>query len=143
MFLIYINDLVNAVNSGTQLLFADDANHFISGNDYNALIKQVNDDLKLITAWFRANNLSVNVIKTEAILFSRRPIYFPLPPILLNDNPIPICYSVKFLGVIIDMRLNWKNHIHRIQSKLSCVCGTLDSIRMSITISVAKLFYYS
>ena len=95
LFLIYINDFNNAVNSGTQLLFADDANHYLSGYDIFTLVRQINNDLKLIHSWFRANNLSVNIIKSEAILFSRRLIYFPLPPILLDTNPIPYCYFLK------------------------------------------------
>ena len=57
LFLICINDFNNALNSGTQLLFADDANHYLSGYDILTLVRRIDNNLKLIHSWFHANNL--------------------------------------------------------------------------------------
>ena len=143
LFLIYINDLINSVQRGTQLLFADDANHYQSGEDVMYLIKNVNNELKSITAWLRCNKLSLNVIKTEAMIFARNNLHYPLPPIILDGTPIPYSYSVKFLGVIIDHKLNWKEHIRKVQNKLSNICGVLYTIRNKISSNIARQIYLS
>ena len=72
LFLIYINDIINAGHAGELSLFADDANYYESSRDYYDLINSVNVNLVHITNWFRANRLSVNIIKSEAMLFTRK-----------------------------------------------------------------------
>ena len=143
LFLIYFNDFCNSVHSGTQVLYADDANHYVSGRDVFYVIKRINDDIKLIIKWLRANRLSFNIIKTEAMIFSRKNIYFPLPPILIDNTAIPYSYIVKFLGILIDFKLTWKEHIRKVQSKISSACGILYTIRSKISIPIAKLIYQS
>ena len=75
------------------------------------------------------------------MVFSRRTIYFPLVPVLLQNSPVPYSFQFKFLGVILDHKLNWKAHINRIQSKLSSLCGILYRLRNRITRSVARILY--
>ena len=143
LFLIYINDFCNITNDGNQILFADDATHFDSDDDYEVVLRRVNRDLRIISDWFLANRLSINIIKSEAMVFSRRHLCFPLNPVILQGKPIPYNYSFKFLGVILDFRLNWKLHVQRVQSKLSNVCGVLYRIRNKINRSIARTIYLS
>ena len=75
------------------------------------------------------------------MVFSRRLLYFPLLPVLIHNSPVPMSYFVKFLGVIIDMKLNFKLHINKIQNKLSSACGILYQIRNKIPLFAAKLIY--
>ena len=88
LFLIYVNDLCTINISGDLLLFADDANHYESGDDFFSLLNTINNNLSVISQWFLANKLAINLIKTEAMVLSRRTIYFPLPPVLLGNDPI-------------------------------------------------------
>ena len=143
LFLTYINDLSNATQIGDLFLFADDATYSKSGNNVNILIKEVNQNLKKLREWFITNKLSINLIKTESMLHTRKNIYFPLPPILLNEVPIPYNYTLKFLGVILDFKLTWKAHIQTVQKKLSSACGIFYNIRNKITKDVAKAIYYA
>ena len=143
LFLIYINDFCNITEHGKQLLFADDATHFDSDSDLNILLERVNHNLNILVQWFLSNRLSINIIKTEAMLFTRKTIYFPLPPVILQNNPIPFNFSFKFLGMILDFRLNWKHHIRRIQTKLSNVCGILYKIRNMMSRSLLRTVYLS
>ena len=143
LFLIYINDIERAGHSGDISLFADDANYYESCRDYSDLINSVNLNLKYITKWFLANKLAINIIKTEAMLFSRKIIYFPLKPVLLNFTPIAYNYSFKFLGLYLDFKLNWKIHIHNVRSKLSSICGVLYRIRNKVNKQIAKTIYHS
>ena len=103
----------------------------------------MNNDIELMIAWFVANKLSLNVIKTETMIFTRKNVHFPLPPILINQKPISYQYSIKFLGLTIDFELNWKDQIRKVQSKLSSACGILYTIRNKISTPISRLICLS
>ena len=64
-------------------------------------------DLKLFDDWFRANQLSLNLSKTVLMNFQQNGNNVNLD---LDDIPIPIATTTKFLGVYLDNQLNWKLH---------------------------------
>ena len=70
MFLLYINDTVHCSKLLHFILFADDTNLFFSSHDLNQLVTAVNGELEKLTDWFKANKLSLNVKKTNYILFA-------------------------------------------------------------------------
>ena len=108
---------------------------------YSRALQRVNRSLKRINSWFLANRLSLNLVKSEAMVFSRKTIYFPLPPVKILENPIPFNFSVKFLGVLLDFKLNWKSHLQHIRNKLSRACGILYQIRNKITLKISIIIY--
>ena len=69
LFLIYINDLPNASKKLTFYLFADDTNIYYESKDLSNLTKVVNKELRLVKKWLDANKLSLNVDKTNYIIF--------------------------------------------------------------------------
>ena len=69
LFLIYINDLNVAINYAIVHHFADDTNLLITGKSLKSIKKHTNIDLKLLCNWLKANKISLNSSKTEAILF--------------------------------------------------------------------------
>ena len=143
LFILYLNDICRCTDAGVQILFADDATHYDSDYDYRVLLDRVNRNLEHISKWLIANKLSINIIKTEAVLHSRRNIYFPLPPVKMNNIEISYNYSLKFLGILLDFKLNWKCHLKHIQTKLSKACGIFYNIRNKINIYIAKIIYYA
>ena len=52
------------------ILFADDTNIFMSNNRLDILNKRVNYELCKISTWFKINKLSLNVKKTNFMLFT-------------------------------------------------------------------------
>ena len=68
--------------------------------------------------WFAVNKLSLDLTKTNYILFRSRPPDADLN-IQINDIKVSRVQSSKFLGIIIDENLNWKPHIQLVKSKLS------------------------
>ena len=42
---------------------------------------------------------------------------------------------------MLDFKLNWKSHIHKIKTKISQACGVLYQLRNKITIEIAKIIY--
>ena len=69
LFLLYINDLNLAIKYCKVYHFADDTNLLYTNNSIKKLNKMLNKDLKNLTNWLNANKISLNVNKTEIILF--------------------------------------------------------------------------
>ena len=46
-------------------MFADDTNLFLSGINVNDLFSDMSCELNKISLWFKANELSLNLIKTK------------------------------------------------------------------------------
>ena len=72
LFLLYINDLNQAIKFCKVHHFADDANLLCLSNSIKKLNKQVNADLKHLVNWLNANKISVNVKKTERLIFKSK-----------------------------------------------------------------------
>ena len=123
LFLLYVNDLCKSSELLKTIMFADDTNLFFSGKDINLLFKSVNRELEHINEWFKANKLSLNITFTNYILFypKRKEDLIPLklPELLINSKPITRVKNTKFLGVIIDENITWKNHISTVENKIS------------------------
>jgi len=120
LFLIYINDLPNSSTLLHYILFADDSNAFLSHASYDQLIKIANEELAMANDWFKANKLSLNLSKTNYIIFrSNKKIIPSSANVLKIDNIIiPQVTSSKFLGVHIDQHLKWNTHILEITNKI-------------------------
>ena len=73
LFLIYINDLNQAIKLSRLHHFADDTNLLLVDNSLKKINKHINHDLKLLTTWLRANRISLNTCKTEILLFRPKP----------------------------------------------------------------------
>ena len=110
-------------------MFADDTNLFCSHKNIKTLFQTVNSKLRLVTKWFLANKLSLNAKKTKYVLFHKvimcDSLPLQLPAMTLNNIEIKRENSVKFLGVIIDENLAWKNHIEVVENKISKNIGVL------------------
>src|SRR5437867_3903443 len=70
LFLIYMNDINNAVPNNDVKLFADDTNVFIYGSNLALIEYEANICLKNLESWFNVNKLSLNVEKTCYAIFN-------------------------------------------------------------------------
>ena len=89
----------------------------------------VNEELSKIYEWFNANKLSLNADKTKYSLFHKPSKTDNLPILLLklliNDNKVERVKSIKFLGVLLDEHLSWKEHIRYTENKVAKSVGLL------------------
>ena len=72
LFILYINDIVNVSKVLRFILFADDTNILYSNRNLSQLVHVVNCELDLLSTWFKANKLSLNVKKTNFMLFGHK-----------------------------------------------------------------------
>ena len=69
LFLLYINDLPNTSNVLNFYLFADDTNIYYESNSLQELKKTMNKELNKIFLWLNLNRLSLNIDKTNFLIF--------------------------------------------------------------------------
>ena len=144
LFLIYINDMRNAVKHSVVHHFADDTNLLCSDKDSSQLRLKMNEDLKLIFEWLCSNRLSLNVSKTEFIIF-KPPKKNLTNRITLKLNGITLYESskIKYLGLIMDDRLTWKHHISELSKKLNKSIGIIFKIKKLCAQRVQMSLYFS
>lgn len=123
LFAMFINDLCDDLVGCKYLLYADDLKLYRTTDSISdALILQ--DNLNRVQRWCEANKMKLNVTKCEVISFSRKH----------QDNRCVFAYSlngtmlkrsttVKDLGVLLDEKLTFKQHINGIVSKANCMWG--------------------
>ena len=112
LFIIYMKDICNVSELLYTIMYADDINAIMSGNDLESLIQSVNTELCLLNTWLNVNKLSLNVNKTYFLVFHRARIKVDNDnSIRMNDSIIKSASHFKYLGVIIDSKLNWIPHI--------------------------------
>ena len=82
-------------------------------------IKILNTELAKLALWFDSNKLTINVNKTQMIMLSRKKILTPQTEVILRNEVVQRVNKAKFLGVIVDQHLNYKDHISMISQKIS------------------------
>ena len=136
LFLLYVNDIYCSSKKLKFYLFADDTNILHNHKDLKTLEKEMNVELHNVYQWLVSNKLTLNLNKTNFVIFRpyQKRLSF-LPTIYINDHQTnTLTYleckdHVKYLGVLIDYKLSWKNHIDSITLKLSKTIGLLSKIR--------------
>ena len=143
LFIIYNNDLPLVSDSLSTTLFADDTNFSLTHNDYDSMIPILNNELVKIHDWTLANRLTVNVNKTELLLFTNRLTQHNNQQVIFDNNFIDYVEQARFLGVKVDKDLNFKPHISHVVVKVSKHAGILFKTRNGLTIPARLTFYHS
>ena len=108
IFIIFTNDLHNQLMNSCSLLFADDTTLYMTHRNLRYLKWCIEEDMKRLIIWFRANKLTLNLGKTECILFQKNG-QRQLITIQLENINVTNTKDVKFLGMWLDEYLNWQN----------------------------------
>jgi len=144
LFLLYINDFHLCSNIFDFHLFADDASLFYKHKNLTSLQTNANVELGNIYAWLCANKLTLNITKSNYVLFHPSQRKVPLDPELyINNNQLKQEKYIKYLGILIDSNLSWKPHINYILSKVKRNCGILCKIRYFVDLRTRVQLYYS
>ena len=96
-----------------------------------------------LTDWFRGNKLSLNVTKTNYMLFSNATKCLPEFQLHINDQLIEKTECTTFLGIHIDDKLKWDVHINKIKSRLSSSLYAINKIKHFAPIKILTTLYYS
>jgi len=113
-FLIYINDLTTIINKDINIVcFVDDTSIIMTDtnrDDFNLHANMLFNDINI---WFNNNLLNLNFSKTHYLEFRSIKHYSDNVQIQHNHNYISNTSETKYLVLIIDDTLSWKQHISR------------------------------
>ena len=144
LFILYVNDICNVSKELLPILFADDTNVFINGTDVNYMLKTMNQELEKLVVWLNANKLTLNVNKTHYIVFRlHKKKTVTNIDLTIDGEIVSEVNNTKFLGIVIDNKLNWSEHIYMIKKKASRGLGILCKARKCLSVSVLTTLYYS
>ena len=131
LFIVYINDLPFCLES-CQVTNADDTSISFTAKSVNDLNMTLNKELDSLRKWLQGNKLSLNVLKTQAMVIGSRPNLKKIstklvepPSFTIGGSDVEMVGNVNYLGVQIDRHLAWDEHIHFIRSKVSRTIGFL------------------
>jgi len=131
LFLLYLNDVVDGVTSGSTCLFADDTTFLNTDKQIEVLRNKTSQTIEEATKWFSSNNLKMNTEKTQILtLFTTK-----------NNNLQS--QNIKFLGIQLSETLTWGNHITELRKKLNKSIYRLKVIKNNTTYEATKTTYHS
>ena len=148
LFLIYINDISKAFKNAIPKLFADDTNIFIFHKTKDALFQIANTELDSLENWLLANKLSLSIGIDKETKFS---FFTPnknerkddLPDLKLLGHNLPLTDYVKYLGVLLDDSLTFKNHIAKLCDKLKQYTGVFYLLRHNLPKHCLRTLYFT
>ena len=145
LFLVYINDLPACCNKMLPVMFADDTNLVIRGNDYLELTKILNDELASLYDYFCANKLKLNASKTQLVCFRKKGQNFDPQniPVKIDNQSLNFTDHVTFLGLILDEHLTWENHCNNVANKIARTCGVLNRVKKVLPLHSLLAIYHS
>ena len=112
-FFIYINDLTNNLKSNVKL-FADDTSLFSEICDPLETANVLNNDLKKIRKWGEQWKIVFNPDPTrqaQGVIFSRKSHSPKHPDLYFNSIVVEKVTTQKHLGLKLDERLNFREHL--------------------------------
>ena len=148
LFLIFINDLPNTSDLYSWL-FADDTALALSSNNIQELQIRFNHEVNKVHDWLLANRLSVHYKDKTKFMIIQGPntkdrrtksMNFKLH---MGNHEIEKTDHYKYLGLLLDDKLNWKLQTNKLCSKLSSVCGVLSKVRHYLDRKSLMLIYNS
>ena len=95
--------------------------YLINGTDLNKLIKQLNVKLKSLCTWFKSNKLLVNTQKTFYMVFHRARLKCSDDinmSVMMDNRVLTKGNSIKYLGIIVDHKLNWIDYITYVKAMI-------------------------
>lgn len=138
LFALYINDIVNILRHCSCHLFADDTVLYIEGEDVDEVIKLLNEDLLLVSKWLEANKLKLNVSKTVGMCLGSTKLYKQFSnsreKVKVDEVHVHFQECVKYLGVMIDRKLSFNDHLDYVCKKISRRLGLLTRLSNSVSL---------
>ena len=132
LFIVYINDLPFCLEGCQVTMYADDTSISFAAKSVNDLNMTLNRELDSLRKWLQGNKLSLNVLKTQAMVTGSRPNLKKIstklvepPSFSIGGSDVELVGNVKYLGVQIDRHLAWDEHVHFLRSKVSRAIGFL------------------
>ena len=132
LFLIYINDLPNSVNSNC-FLFADDCFLLEEVQSPDASALMLNNDLASISPWANQWLVTMNETKTKSMFFSLKRDKLDHPSLIMKGVAIEEVAVHEHLGLTLSSNLSWRPHVLKIHQKASRKLNLLKPLKYKLS----------
>ena len=119
LFITYVNDLPDSIRSGEVYMYADDTTIYTIGNTTDEVAIALQVILDQLQTWCQKNRLIIHEGKCDAVLLDTKPFIGPLKPLVWGDKTIEYRSFSVCLGIVIDERLSWANHVKSVSTSYS------------------------
>jgi hypothetical protein len=127
-FNIFINDLLEIADKTDICNFADDNTIYSCANTIAEVTSNLKKDLSKILSWFRSNLLAANPAKFQMLVMGENNSNLPIT-IYIENFSISSTETVELLGISIDSKLSFSNHISVICRKAGNRVRNLNRFR--------------
>ena len=142
IFNIFLNDIFYFVSKGDLYNYADDNCISVSHKDISVLSTQLEIETQVMAKWFSDNSMKANADKFQGIVLpgSRNNANVQVS---LGGVDIAFVKKIDVLGVCIDGKLNFNEHVGRICSKASAQISALQRLTGLVDYQSRKAIYTS
>ncbi len=117
LYLLYTCDIPQTENAITAT-FADDTALLSVNTDLNSCTKTLQKACDSLANWTKKWRIKLNESKSAHIIFTNRRITNDIP-LYINGNIVPVANTAKYLGMTLDTKLKWKEHIKKKRLELT------------------------
>ena len=146
LFLIFINDIPYASELATWL-FADDTSLVASASNLLLLQSIMNSEVEKVQDWLLANKLSVHYVKKSQYMLINSNLNVRVDDnnfeLKMGNHVLSRTKTYLYLGLLVDEKLSWANHIDGICKKLSQIAGVIYKTRTLSTKEALMLVYHA
>ena len=123
-------------------MYADDTVITLTDSCPDRIITKLNDVMELISSWCDLNLIGINVFKSKAMAVSNRLITSDLN-LKLNSIPLEFVKNFTYLGIKLDSKLKYSEHIEFLKTKLAQLTGIARRVTGYFDLHSAYLYYFS
>ena len=118
--------------------YADDTQILFAHNDYREVESAINSDLEPVDKWYDENGLKRNNSKYQAIVMGKSDA---TPDFKCENSSIPVTKEFDMLGITIDNKLKFDNHVAKICRKVSQQIAVLKRMKKMLPFETRRDLY--
>ena len=148
LFCLFINDLPKhfTIPEVCCDLFADDSTLHTSSDKLDTISSNLQQTLNDVSLWCKSNRMILHPQKTKCMVITSRQKHqlgpLPLNLCIASENVEQVEHH-RVLGVIIDCKMQWREHISYVCKKVSRNLFLLKKLRRYVDSDSRKRFFYA
>lgn len=140
LYIIYTGDIAME----GLIMYADDTSLLVHSDDVGAACRTAGDLMVSVGSYFTENGLLLNHDKSVVINFSLSPIGNETNCVIsCDEGEIRSVERAKFLGVILDRRLKWDQHVDELSGRIATECYKLRKLRDMVDLQTLRMYYFA
>ena len=143
LFIIYINDLLLVVRGCSVEFYADDTLIYFASKSVSEIQAQLTSNLTNVLSWLHTNFLILSLGKTKIMLVGTHQRTAEANNLVkdISNTRLERVHNFKYLGVLLDTTLSWKDHVAYIGNKISSRLGILRRARKVLPRPTCQMLY--